>query len=136
MRVYTIPTAGLPQGLWGLSAVMYGASSMPGVNAIYNVPQNKAIQGPDKNTGLIPGDTILIPNMSGAPAGSPSLPSAPSAPGDTVLPPVVVTPGQPVSNTTTTTTTFWTPGKIGGVAAAGVLGVALVVYLATRKKRR
>jgi hypothetical protein len=64
--------------LWKLSAAYYGKSSMGGVHAIYGVPQNKAIQGPSADSGLIPGDVILIPGLpqpAVAPAASDAMPS-------------------------------------------------------------
>jgi hypothetical protein len=146
MQVYTIPGTGLPQGLYGLASQVYGSGAQ--WTAIYNVPQNKAIQGTDPDTGLIPGDTILLPNLS-QPSGPPSAPSPGIAPQNPVVaPPVIITPGGgttpsapiiPASTTTTTTTTqqkFWTPGKMAVAGVLGVGGVGLIVYLATRKKRR
>jgi len=59
--------------LWKLSKVYYGSFSLPGVAMIHEVPQNLAIQGPNKDTGLIPGDVILIPGLpqpAAAPAGA------------------------------------------------------------------
>lgn len=49
--------------LWKLSGLFYGTSSLDGVHDIYDVPQNKAIQGPSADSGLIPGDVILIPGL-------------------------------------------------------------------------
>lgn len=49
--------------LWKLSGKYYGTSSIDGVHAIYNVPQNRAIQGQSPDKGLIPGDVILIPGL-------------------------------------------------------------------------
>lgn len=65
--------------LWKLSGLYYGTSSLDGVHAIYGVPQNKAIQGPSPDSGLIPGDEILIPGLPQprpAPATSDSIPTS------------------------------------------------------------
>jgi hypothetical protein len=59
-RTHTIASG---DTLWKLSALYYGTSSMGGVHAIYGVPQNKMIQGPSPDSGLIPGDVILIPGL-------------------------------------------------------------------------
>jgi hypothetical protein len=59
-RIHTIKSG---DTLWKLSGLYYGTSSMGGVHAIYNVPQNKSIQGPSPDSGLIPGDVILIPGL-------------------------------------------------------------------------
>lgn len=65
--------------LWKLSGLYYGTSSLDGVHAIYDVPQNKAIQGPSADSGLIPGDVILIPGLpqpSTAPAAADAVPQS------------------------------------------------------------
>src|SRR5262245_37099954 len=84
--------------LWKLSGVYHGKPSLPGVHAIYNVPQNKAIQGPSADSGLIPGDVILIPGLqqpSQAPAASDAPPIAvPQTP--VTAPPVPTPPGSPL----------------------------------------
>jgi len=76
--------------LWKLTRTYYGAYSLPAVATIHEVPQNLAIQGPDPNMGLIPGDVILIPRLA--------QPAAPPAPVNVVPatvpqdpPPTVVT---------------------------------------------
>ncbi|MGH7605572.1 MAG: hypothetical protein ACRENK_16455 [Gemmatimonadaceae bacterium] len=63
--------------LFKLSGLYYGTSSLSGVHAIYGVPQNKSIQGPSPDSGLIPGDVILIPGLpqpSTAPAAADTIP--------------------------------------------------------------
>lgn len=85
--------------LWKLSGVYYGSSSLGGVREIFNVPQNKAIQGGSPDTGLIPDDIILIPSLPQpvAPPGTgggssipieevPQTPSLPTAPPDATIP--------------------------------------------------
>lgn len=96
--------------LWNLSATYYGQPSLDGVHAIHHVEQNIAIQGPSADTGLIPGDVILIPGLPQlfqAPAPTPQLPppdvipvptpiaSLPGlpAPGDLITPPDIPFPG-------------------------------------------
>lgn len=75
--------------LYALSGLFYGQKSLPGVHAIYNVPQNKVIQGPSADSGLIPGDVILIPGLpqpAAAPAASDSIPSSiPQSPSPTTI---------------------------------------------------
>jgi hypothetical protein len=75
--------------LFNLSGTFYGTKSLAGVHAIYNVPQNKAIQGPSADSGLIPGDIILIPGLaqpSPAPAAADSIPSSmPQVPAQTTI---------------------------------------------------
>lgn len=66
-RIHTIRSG---DTLWNLSGTYYGTKSLPGVRAIFNVPQNKAIQGASPDTGLIPGDRILIPGLR-QPAAAP-----------------------------------------------------------------
>lgn len=64
MREWQIPhTIKTGNTLFKLSGIYYGASSLDGVHAIYAVPQNKAIQGSSPDSGLIPGDVILIPGL-------------------------------------------------------------------------
>lgn len=89
--------------LWKLSGLYYGQSSLAGVRAIHGVGRNQAVQGRDPNTGLIPGDQILITGLvqpSIAPASSDALPS-PVAPANDytvgvaadVVPPGSTAPG-------------------------------------------
>jgi len=66
---------------------------------IRNVPQNRALQGPDANTGLFPGDVVLIPNLV-----APTLPASAAQPTPTVFSPATVpsvlsavSPGQPTA---------------------------------------
>lgn len=84
--------------LWKLSGLYYGKSSLDGVHAIHNVPQNKAIQGPSADSGLIPGDIILIPGLpqpAQAPAAADTTPmGAPQTP--VMAPPVPTAPGSPL----------------------------------------
>lgn len=84
--------------LWKLSGLYYGKSSLDGVHAIHNVPQNLKIQGPSADSGLIPGDVILIPGLpqpSQAPAAADTTPNAtPQTP--ITSPPVPTAPGSPV----------------------------------------
>jgi hypothetical protein len=81
--------------LWQLTKTYYGSFSRGGVTAIHEVPQNLAIQGPDPDIGLIPGDVILIPHLpqpNTPPASSSTLPAVanvPPPPG----PPDVTPPG-------------------------------------------
>ncbi len=63
--------------LWKLTKRFYGVFSRDGVHAINLVPQNLAIQGPDPDIGLIPGDVILIPGLP-QPAAAPAAADAPS----------------------------------------------------------
>jgi hypothetical protein len=84
--------------LWNLSGLYYGNKSLGGVHAIHGVPQNLKIQGPSADSGLIPGDVILIPGLSQpsqAPAASDATPgSVPQVP---VLSPPIPTPaGSPM----------------------------------------
>ncbi|HXS82638.1 MAG TPA: hypothetical protein VN896_07935 [Methylomirabilota bacterium] len=68
--------------LFYLSGWYYGTPSLDGVRAIYHVPQNRAIQGPSPDRGLIPGDKILIPALpqpATAPQGSDTHPAEPPA---------------------------------------------------------
>ncbi len=76
--------------LWKMAGTYYGGPSLEGVHAIHHVPQNKAIQGGDANTGLIPNDIILIPQL-------PQPVAPPATSGGSVTPigevPQVPTPG-------------------------------------------
>jgi len=139
--------------LWHLSGSYFGASSLGGVQAIYGVPQNRAIQGPSPDSGLIPGDVILIPNLTrpaSLPLGGPS-PNVvvdqpivePIGPGPAPMPsPVVgpdvhptggpqpVQPNQPIpapdgaiEPVHEAPKKFWTTGKI---VAAGVIGASAI----------
>lgn len=49
--------------LWNISGRYYGTPSVTGVRQIHAVARNRAVQGPDPNAGLIPGDQILIPGL-------------------------------------------------------------------------
>ena len=91
--------------LWNLSATYYGSPSLPGVHAIHHVDQNYAIQGPSADTGLIPGDVILIPGLAqvfDAPAGPAPVPPpviveppTPAPPPVVIAPPTIPVPGAP-----------------------------------------
>jgi hypothetical protein len=84
--------------LWKLSGLYYGKSSLDGVHAIHNVPQNLKIQGPSADSGLIPGDIILIPGLpqpAQAPAAADTTPmGTPQTP--VTAPPVPTAPGSPL----------------------------------------
>lgn len=125
-RVY--PVVSLPNGLSGLAAQFYGdPTRWP---EIYNVPQNKAIQGPNPNTGLIPGDTILIPGLAQpGPAPGPT-----PAPCPTPGPIVPVNDDHPIVKPAAKS--WWTPGKAIAVGGVAIVGVGLAIWAATRKKRR
>jgi hypothetical protein len=89
-RVHTIASG---DSLWKLSGLYYGTSSLGGVHAIYAVPQNKTIQGPSPDSGLIPGDVILIPGLpqpTTPPSTSDAMPigSFPDAPPTSSIPTV------------------------------------------------
>lgn len=81
-RIHVMVSSSPGNNLWGISGIYYGGASYAGMMKIYNVPQNKKIQGSDPNKGLYPGDEILIPGLaapagvggSPAPAGVPELP--------------------------------------------------------------
>jgi len=127
-RVYPVST--LPNGLSGLAQQFYGdPTKWPD---IYNVPQNKAIQGPNPNTGLIPGDTILIPGL--AQPGPAPAPAPIVAPNGNVAPINVDTNGAAIVKAKPKS--WWTPGKAVAIGAVGVVGVGLAIWAATRKKRR
>jgi hypothetical protein len=49
--------------LWNLAGRYFGTSTLTGVHAIHEVPENYAIQGSNANAGLIAGDRILIPGL-------------------------------------------------------------------------
>lgn len=158
--------------LWNLSGQYYGTRSLAGVHWIHDVPQNAEIQGPSPDTGLIPGDKILIPRLpqpAAAPSAGPAIPPVGVPPA--VVPPSVVPPVAPPANfpitsvpeapeaspideapddvhpvltststpapiTTTGPRKFWTPAKIAIGAGVGLTGLALIIYLATRKPSR
>jgi len=84
--------------LFNLSGLYYGKKTLGGVHAIHNVPQNLKIQGPSADSGLIPGDVILIPALpqpTQAPAASDATPiGLPQGP--VTAPPVPTPPGSPM----------------------------------------
>lgn len=153
--VYTIEPGGPVSsgGLFGLAQELYGNGNL--WRQIYDVPQNKAMQGADPNTGLFIGDMILIPGLE--PAQDPG--GTQQTPGNGGLTPVdngngreIVFNGPPgngrlstVSRTTEITKTtetekegegWWTPGR--AAIAAGVLvgGVVLTTWVVTGGKKK
>ena len=145
-----------------IASAMYGNAAR--LTEIRNVPQNRALQGPDMNTGLFPGDIILIPNLT-APAVAPTPQTPPSAPQTIpgVSPPAPqagpltvpqpVTPGLPAPSlpggqpaptfvgpvgptTATTKKKFWTPAKVGIAAIAGAGAIGTLIYMMSKPKRR
>ncbi len=151
--VYTIEPGGPVSsgGLFGLAQELYGNGNL--WRQIYDVPQNKAIQGSDPNTGLFLGDVILIPGLE--PAQDPG--GTQQTPGNGGLTPVnggrdIVFNGPPggngeittVSRTTTIKETtekekegegWWTPGRAAIAAGVGVGAVVVTVLVATGKKK-
>ena len=91
--------------LWNRANTYYGAPSLSGGHAIHHVDQNYAIQGPSADTGLIPGDVILIPGLpsSFAPPAGPAPtpppvivePPEPAPPPVVIAPPTIPVPGAP-----------------------------------------
>jgi hypothetical protein len=129
-RVYTVTT--LPQGLSGVAQQVYGDPTK--WTDIYNVPQNKAIQGPNPNAGLITGDKILIPHLQ----RPPSLPLSPTPATTTTVETTEVenVPEQTIEGEALPRKAgWWTPTKvviIGGLVAGG----SGLVWWAVRKNRR
>lgn len=152
--IYTIEAGGPVSsgGLYGLAEELYGDGNL--WRRIYDVPQNKAMQGSDPNTGLYVNDVILIPGLEPAqdPGGTQPTPGNGLAPvngaplnGRTDI----IFNGPPggnglstVSRTTTTTTTeketekgYWTPGRAAVAAGVVVGGVVVTTWLLTAKKK-
>lgn len=141
-------------GLFALAQELYGNGNL--WRQIYDVPQNKAIQGSDPNTGLYLGDVILIPGLEPAqdPGGTQQTPGngltpVTTGPGDDRT---IVFNGPPggngelttVSRTIETTTTketekqkegWWTPGRAAVAAGVGVGAVVVTVLVFTGKKK-
>jgi len=151
--------------LWNLSGSYYGAPSLAGVQAIYAVPQNRAIQGPSPDSGLIPGDVILIPNVT-RPAALPLSGPSPNVqvdqpvvspvgggtgplPGPVVGPDVHVTGGpQPVQPPAPVPgpngqivkpeepKKFWTTGKIVAAGVIGASAIGIAIAIAIAASRK
>lgn len=149
--------------LWTLAGKLYGTNQR--WTEIRDFPPNKPIVGA-KGDAAFGGDTILIPNLPSPflpPAAAPPPPTpavvptqAPAAwpsgipyPGAAppaepeivpvgyhpeVVPAAAQAPGAPLA--AKAEEAFWTPGRIAVAAGAGAVAVGLIVYLATRKKRR
>jgi hypothetical protein len=138
--------------LWDLTNAYYGAYNLQAVTAIHQVPQNLAIQGGDPNTGLIPGDVILIPNLpqpgitppatgtpntatngglttNGQPGMAPSGNMGPDV-GPNILPVTDVTGSTPAPEP------FWTGPKIAVASVVAVGSIGTIAYLVMKPKRR
>lgn len=93
-RLHVMVSTSPGNNLWGISGIYYDAGPSYALETeIYNVPQNKKLQGSDMNTGLYPGDEILIPGLmppadilgAGAGEGTPDTPGS-TSPIPTTLP--------------------------------------------------
>lgn len=152
--------------LWNLSGSYYGAPSLGGVQAIYAVPQNRAIQGPSPDSGLIPGDVILIPNVT-RPASLPLSGPSPNVQVDQpvvspvgggtgplpspVVGPVVVPIGGPqpvqppapipgpdgqIVPSPEAPKKFWTTGKIVAAGVIGASAIGIAIAIAIAASRK
>lgn len=101
----------------GLSAIAGKVYGNPGAfRELRTVPQNVTLQGPDINTGLHPGDCILIPGLpQPAGVGSPAVPGGAPPP---IAPPV---PVATIPGTVPATIPGTVPGTIPGTVPTGIL---------------
>jgi hypothetical protein len=142
-RVYTVTT--LPNGLSGLAQQFYGDPTR--WDDIYNVPQNKAIQGPNPNQGLITGDKILLPHLA-APSTLANPPAGPTPvqepahaanvePSPAQTTEVTTVPEQQIEGTTVPKQQgWWTPAKVVVIGSVLVAGTGLTIWAVKRHRRR